>query len=154
MEVDHNPAAKEPRRTVLVVDDNRQLIEFLTDALEELGDFAVVTATDGAQGLERCHDVRPDCVVVDVRMPGIDGYQFVRALRGDPDSSSTSLIILSALAQDKEQVAGLLAGADLYLIKPIDPLELIKAIQSALRQSDAMRRQRQQALVDDSSLTW
>jgi len=154
MEVDYNPAAKEPRHTVLVVDDNRQLIEFLTDALEELGDFAVVTATDGAQGLERCHDVHPDCVVVDVRMPGIDGYQFVRALRGDPDSSSTSLIILSALAQDKEQVAGLLAGADLYLIKPIDPLELIKAIQSTLQQSDAMRRQRQQALVDDTSLTW
>jgi len=78
----------------------------------------------------------------------------VRALRGDPDSSSTSLIILSALAQDKEQVAGLPAGADLYLIKPIDPLELIKAIQNALQQSDAMRHQRQQALVDDSSLTW
>jgi DNA-binding response OmpR family regulator len=58
------------------------------------------------------------------------------------------------LAQDKEQVAGLLAGADLYLIKPIDPLELTKAIQSTLRQSDAMRRQRQQALVDDPSLTW
>ena len=47
MVVDHNPAAKEPRRTVLVVDDNRQLIEFLTDALEELGNFVVVTATDG-----------------------------------------------------------------------------------------------------------
>jgi len=154
MEADDNPTAKEPKHTVLVVDDNRQLIEFLIDALEELGNFAVVTATDGAQGLERYYEVRPDCVIIDVRMPEIDGYQLVRALRGDPDSSSTSLIILSALVQDKEQVAGLLAGADLYLIKPIDPLELIKAIQSVLQQSDAIRHQRQQALVGDSSLTW
>ena len=154
MEVDDNPTAKEPKHTVLVVDDNRQLIEFLTDALEELGDFTVVTATDGAQGLERYYDVRPDCVVVDVRMPGIDGYQLVRALRGDPDSSSTSLIILSALVQDKEQVAGLLAGADLYLVKPVDPLELIQAIQRVLQQSEALRRQHQQALLDDPALNW
>jgi two-component system, OmpR family, alkaline phosphatase synthesis response regulator PhoP len=154
MDVDDNPTAKEPKLTVLVVDDNRQLIEFLTDALEELGNFAVVTATDGAQGLERYYDVRPDCVVVDVRMPGIDGYQLVRALRGDPDSSSTSLIILSALVQDKEQVAGLLAGADLYLVKPVDPLELIQAIQRVLQQSEGLRRQHQQALLDDPSLHW
>jgi CheY-like chemotaxis protein len=154
MEVDENPTTKEPRHTVLVVDDNRQLIEFLTDALEELGNFAVVTATDGAQALERYYDVRPDCVVVDVRMPGIDGYQLVRALRGDPNSSSTSLIILSALVQDKEQVAGLLAGADLYLVKPVDPLELIQAIQRVLQQSEALRRQHQQALLDDPSLHW
>jgi CheY-like chemotaxis protein len=150
MEADENPAVKEPRHTILVVDDNRQLIEFLTDALEELGDFAVVTATDGAQGLQRYYDVRPDCVVVDVRMPGIDGYQLVRALRGDPNSSSTSLIILSALVQDKEQVAGLLAGADLYLVKPVDLLKLIEAIQRVLQQSEAIRRQRQQALLDDT----
>jgi DNA-binding response OmpR family regulator len=154
MEVDDNPTEKEPKHTVLVVDDNRQLIEFLTDALEELGNFAVVTATDGAQGLERYYDVRPDCVIVDVRMPEIDGYQLVRALRGDPDSSSTSLIILSALVQDKEQVAGLLAGADLYLVKPVDPLELIQAIMRVLQQSEALRRQHQQALLDDPSLNW
>jgi DNA-binding response OmpR family regulator len=154
MEVDDNPTAKESRRTILVVDDNRQLIEFLTDALEGLGDFVVVTAIDGAQGLERYYDVRPDCVVVDVRMPGIDGYQLVRALRGDPNSTSTSLIILSALAQEREQIAGLLAGADLYLVKPVDPLELIQAIQGVLQQSDAKRRQHQQALLDDPSLNW
>ena len=154
MEVDEKPTAKEPRHTILVVDDNRQLIEFLTDALEELGNFVVVTATDGAQGLERYYDVRPDCVIVDVRMPEIDGYQLVRALRGDPDSSSTSLIILSALVQDKEQVAGLLAGADLYLVKPVDPLELIQAIQRVMQQSEALRRQHQQALLDDPSLNW
>jgi CheY-like chemotaxis protein len=154
MEADDNPTAKEPKHTVLVVDDNRQLIEFLIDALEELGNFAVVTATDGAQGLERYYEVRPDCVIIDVRMPEIDGYQLVRALRGDPDSSSTSLIILSALVQDKEQVAGLLAGADLYLVKPVDPLELIQAIQRVMQQSEALRRQHQQALLDDPSLNW
>ena len=154
MEVDEDPTAKKQRHTILVVDDNHQLIEFLTDALEELGDFEVVTATDGAQGLERYYDTHPDCVVVDVRMPGIDGYQLVRALRGDPNSSSTSLIILSALVQDKDKIAGLLAGADLYLVKPVDPLELTQAIQRLLQQSEAIRRQHQQALLDDPSLNW
>jgi len=58
------------------------------------------------------------------------------------------------MVQDKEQVAGLLAGADLYLVKPVDPLELIQAIQRVLQQSNALRRQHQQALLDDPSLNW
>ncbi len=137
------------RRTVLVVDDNRQLLEFLTDALEELGNFRVVTAIDGADGLERYFELRPHCMIIDVRMPGIDGYQLVRALRGDPDSASTPLIILSAMAQDRDQLIGLFAGADVYLQKPVRPLDLIAAIERAITLSEQERAERMRVLADE-----
>jgi len=139
------------RRTVLVVDDNRQLLEFLTDALEELGDFHVVTAVDGADGLERYFELRPACVIIDVRMPGVDGYQLVRALRGDPDSASTPLIILSAMSQDRDQLIGLFAGADIYLQKPVRPLDLIAAIERAIALGEQERTERMRILADEAS---
>ena len=81
----------------------------------------MVGVSDGISGLEQFYELRPQCVVIDIKMPGLDGYQLVRALRGDADSASTPLIILTALAQQKDQFAGLAAGADLYLIKPVTP---------------------------------
>jgi CheY-like chemotaxis protein len=139
----------ETRRTVLVVDDNRQLLDFLIDALEELGDFRVVTAADGAEGLERYFELRPHCMIIDVRMPGIDGYQLVRTLRSDPDSATTPLIILSAMALDSDKLFGLFAGADTYLQKPIRPLDLIAAIERAIALSEQERAARMQQLAED-----
>lgn len=135
-------------RTVLVVDDNPRLLAFISDALYELGNYIVATARDGIQGLELCFALRPDCMVIDVRMPGLDGFQLVRALRGDPASASTPLIILTAMAQDSQRLAGLLAGVDQYLVKPVDPLELVAAIQQAIALGDQARWQRMQALAD------
>ena len=119
--------------TVLIVDDSPELLEFITDALRELGDYTVVTAGDGVEALHCFEASRPECLVIDVRMPRLNGYQLVRALRGDPASASTPMIMLSAMAQDRDQLAGLLAGADQYLLKPVDPLALVKAIERAIR---------------------
>jgi CheY-like chemotaxis protein len=134
--------------TVLMVDDNADLRALVADSLRMLGRFTVVTAEDGIQGLERYFDVRPDCVVIDVKMPGIDGYQLVRALRGDPASSATPLVILSALAQEKDQLGGLLSGADEYLVKPVGPLELVRTIERAIGLTEEDRRARLRALLD------
>src|SRR5262249_26125101 len=103
-----------PRR-VLVVDDDPALLIAIADGLHLVGGYDVIAAQDGAMGLERFFSATPECVVVDVRMPGLNGYQFVRALRGDPETAQTPIIVLSALAQDHEQFAGLLTGADAYL---------------------------------------
>src|SRR5215469_5258861 len=123
----------EPARRVLVVDDDPNLLTALTDGLELVGGYEVISACDGATGLERFFTAQPDCVVVDVRMPGLNGYQFVRALRGDPETAETPIIVLSALVRDHEQLAGLLTGADAYLTKPVKIVNLMRTIDDAMR---------------------
>lgn len=134
-----------PLRRVLVIDDDPTLLMAITRGLDLLGGFAVLTASDGAAGLERFFADRPDCVVVDVRMPGINGYQFVRALRGDAETAQTPIIVLSALVQDREQLVGLLTGADAYLIKPVKIVDLVdtidRAVHLAPEEREALNRQ-------------
>lgn len=139
----------EALKTVLIVDDNPLLLEFMQDALQELGNFSVVSAANGIEGLEQFYQIRPACVVIDVKMPGLNGYQLVRALRGDPETAQTPLILLTALAQDTDQLAGLATGADQYLRKPIDPLELVQAIDQAIQLSAEERIQHLLSLADE-----
>jgi CheY-like chemotaxis protein len=141
-------SSDEQPRTVLIVDDNTQLLVMVSAALRHLGHFRVVVADNGVDGLERYYDSQPDCMVIDVRMPGLDGYQLVRALRGDPDSATTPLIILTAMAQDRDRFAGLAAGVDQYLLKPVKPQKLVAAIQQAITISDAERAERLRALAE------
>ncbi len=133
---------------VLVIDDDPSLLLTLSEGLDLLGGFEVLTACDGATGLERFFAERPDCVVVDVRMPGLNGYQFVRALRGDAATAQTPVIVLSALVQDQEQLAGLLTGADAYLIKPVKLSALVRAIDHAVHLSAEERLRASRRLLD------
>ena len=143
----------EDRITVLIVDDNLELLEVLSEGLELAGPFTVITASDGAQGLESCVTYHPDCLVIDVKMPGLTGYQLVRALRGDPETADIPLILLTALAQDYERFAGLAAGTDRYLIKPVTPRELAAAIQEVVRLSAQERQRRFSQLVEEEGQT-
>jgi DNA-binding response OmpR family regulator len=135
--------------TVLIVEDNPDLLDLLLLSLPRLGPFKVYGVADGIAGLEQFYELRPQCVVIDIKMPGLDGYQLVRALRGDPDTAGTPLIILTALAQQKDHFAGLAAGADLYLIKPVTPQALVEAIHQVIRVSEADRLQRLEALLEE-----
>jgi DNA-binding response OmpR family regulator len=126
-------------RRVLVIDDDPALLTAITRGLDLIGGFDVHTARDGASGLDQFFSTHPDCVVVDVRMPGLNGYQFVRALRGDRETAETPIVILSALVQDREQLAGMLTGADAYLIKPIKIVDLVDAIDRAVHLSEEER---------------
>src|SRR5260221_5273177 len=135
---------------VLIIDDNRDLLDLITQSLTLLGDYTVLTADNGADGLSLVMEMRPDCAVIDVKMPGLDGYQLVRALRGDPDTAAIPLIILTALTQEHYHFAGLLAGADRYLTKPVTPSALVHAIHEVVRLSEAERARSLQALLDDA----
>jgi CheY-like chemotaxis protein len=133
--------------TVLVIDDNVELLEVLAEGLELAGPFTVMTASDGMQGLEQCLIQHPDCVVVDVKMPQINGYQLVRALRGDAETMDIPLILLTALAQDYERFAGMAAGTDRYVVKPVTPRELAAVIQEVVALSAQERQYEYQQLV-------
>jgi len=137
--------------TILVIDDDPHLIKVMTTALRVLGEFNVITATNGIEGLERCYDAHPDVVVVDVNMPGLDGYQVVRAIRGDPTTAELPLIILSAMAQEMDHLAGTLSGADYYLDKPLNPYELVAAITRAIEIGRSTRYRRILELADGES---
>lgn len=124
------PMAKQ--KTVLVVDDNDALLDSVKLSLKYFGDYTVVVAHDGVEGLEMIMDLQPDCAVIDVVMPGLNGLQLVRAIRGDPDTANIPLVILSALAQPEDELSGMLSGVDQYLTKPLNPQALVAAIDAAL----------------------
>lgn len=135
--------------TVLIIDDNLELLQILAEGLELAGPFQVITASDGAQGLEDCLTYHPDCLVIDVKMPQLNGFQLVRILRGDPETAEIPLILLTALAQDYERFTGLAAGTDRYVIKPVTPRELAAVIQEVLALSSQERQHHYQQLVEE-----
>ncbi len=140
-----NPAT----HTVLVVDDNPDLLEFLSMNLRHFGPFNVVGAENGIDGLEQAMELRPACVVIDVKMPGLDGYQLARTLRGDVATAAIPLVILTALAQDKNQFVGLASGADRYLVKPVAPQVLAEVIEDVIAITAQERARHYNQLADD-----
>jgi len=134
-------------KKVLVIDDNPTIVELIKYAVNLQGAYNVVVAYDGVQGLERVYADHPDCVIIDVKMPRMDGYQLVRCLRGDPRTVNTPLIILSAMTREEDQMIGLLSGVDEYLTKPFKPSALNAAIERVLRLTPAERQRRMDYLV-------
>lgn len=135
--------------TVLVVDDNPELLNVFIEGLPLAGDFTVLTASDGSKGLEAYYAHRPDIVVIDLIMPELNGYQMARSLRGDPISADVPLILFTALPQDHTEFASFAAGGDQFLTKPVIPRELAAAINQALLISDQERTQRLRRLAEE-----
>ena len=133
---------------VLVVDDDPDLLATIKQGLQLLGGYEVAVADQGIAGLEVFFSTPIDCMVVDLRMPGLNGYQLIRALRGDIRTAQTPIVVLSALAQEEVEVIGLLSGADAYLYKPVDLQTLIDTIERALSLTAEQRLERDQALAD------
>jgi len=134
-------------KKVLVIDDNPTIVELIKYAVNLHGAYQVVVAYDGVQGLERVYAEQPDCVIIDVKMPRMDGYQLVRCLRGDARTANTPLIILSAMTREEDQMTGLLSGVDEYLTKPFKPSALNAAIERVLHLTPADRQRRMDYLV-------
>jgi len=138
--------------TVLIIDDNPTLLAIFAEGLPLVGNYRVLTAPDGAAGLELYYRQHPDCVVIDIKMPELNGYQVARALRGDPGTADTPLIMLTALPQEQSELASLVSGCDQFLSKPVVPSELDAAIQRALKVSADERAARMRHLAQDDDV--
>ncbi len=134
--------------TVLVVEDQEDLRNLLVATLTRLGHFRVNSAEDGVYGLESVFIDAPDCIIADVLMPRLNGFQFVQALRGDPSTAHIPIIMLTALAQQENQFRGMAFGADYYILKPARPLELVQVVREALHISETDRAARMKRLAD------
>ena len=124
--------------TILVVDDDPDIARFVEVNLRSAG-YDVQVAADGEQALERAADMRPDLVLLDVMMPRVDGFEVAQRLRRNPQTANTSIIMLTAKALSTDKVLGLTAGADDYIIKPFDPIELLARVKGTLRRAKEMR---------------
>ena len=124
--------------TILVVDDDPDIARFVEVNLRSAG-YDVSVASDGEQALEKAGALRPDLVLLDVMMPRIDGFEVAQRLRRNPQTASTSIIMLTAKALSTDKVLGLTAGADDYIIKPFDPIELLARVKGTLRRAKEMR---------------
>lgn len=126
------------RDLILVVDDDEDIARFVEVNLRLEG-FEVAVANNGEQALQSAFDRLPDLVLLDVMMPKLDGYQVVERLRSDPRTRHMSVVMLTAKSLSADKVVGLTSGADDYIIKPFDPVELVARVKSALRRSREMR---------------
>ena len=116
-------------QSILVCDDDRQIVEAIDIYLTGEG-FEVIKAYDGAEALELLKTHNVNLLILDVMMPGLDGIRTTRKVR---ETSSIPIIILSAKSEDADKILGLNIGADDYITKPFNPLELVARVKSQLR---------------------
>jgi len=118
-----------PGHKILVVDDEQSILDLVTAYLRQEG-YEVYTAMDGPGGLQAAHVFKPDLIVLDVMLPGMDGIEVLTRLRRESD---VYVIMLTARSEETDKIIGLSVGADDYLTKPFSPRELVARVKAALR---------------------
>ncbi len=126
----------EPKK-LLLIDDDPNLILLVQDYLEFRG-YAVITAENGREALDILKEEIPDMIICDVMMPEMDGYAFVKNVRENPRTEWIPVLFLSAKGQSQDRVKGLNTGADVYMVKPFEPEELVAQVESTLKQASRL----------------
>lgn len=119
--------ADAPRKRVLLAEDEPNIVESLTFLLGKAG-FDVITEVDGQAALDAVLDAPPDVVILDVMLPGLDGFEILRRLRADPRGQALKVIMLTAKGQREDRETALENGADLFITKPFSNTDLIGAV--------------------------
>lgn len=119
-------------KKILIIDDEPKIVEICSDYLHAAG-FDITTSGDGLQGLALARSERPDLIVLDLMLPGIDGLDLCRSLRKE---SNVPIIMLTARIDETDKLIGLELGADDYMTKPFSPRELVVRVRTVLRRAD------------------
>jgi two-component system phosphate regulon response regulator PhoB len=123
-------------RTILVIDDEPELVKLLDYNLSKAG-YLVISAKDGESGLAAARKHTPDAIILDVMMPGLDGWEVCKRLRQDASTSAMPVLMLTAKGEEGDRVLGLELGADDYLTKPFGVRELVARVKALLRRLEA-----------------
>ena len=126
------------RKKILIIDDTEFMVKLTADVLKER-DYEVVAAYDGTEGIRMVSVEKPDLVLLDVVMPGIDGFEVCKILRGDEGNNLMPIIMLTAQGNEDDKLTGLELGADDYITKPFNPRELLSRVHNTLLRIDRNR---------------
>lgn len=118
--------------TILLVDDERDIVDLLAYTFRQQG-WQPVTALSGEEALICARTEKPDLIVLDILMPGMDGFEVYRRLRQIPETASIPVLFLTARSEDVDQIVGLELGAEDYIVKPVSPRVLVARINALLR---------------------
>ncbi len=136
---------------LLLIDDDPNLVLLVKDYLEMRG-YEVATAKNGREALRVLEAETPNLIICDVMMPEMDGYSFVKRVRENPKTNWLPVLFLSAKGQTQDRVTGLNTGADVYMVKPFEPDELVAQIEASLKQASRMIQQQGTGLEGEVSI--
>jgi two-component system, OmpR family, alkaline phosphatase synthesis response regulator PhoP len=135
---------------ILIVDDEIDILEFLKYNFEKEG-YAVLTAQNGIEGKSLAFKNKPDLIILDIMMPGLDGVELCKDLRESPDFTDTLIVFLTARGEDYSQIAGFEVGADDYITKPVKSRVLLARVKALLKRKGKVKAE--QNVIDLSNLT-
>ena len=118
-------------KTILIVDDSPTERHFLNDLLTRAG-YSVIASDNGEDAIQKAKQQKPDLILMDVVMPGLNGFQATRAISRDPETKSIPVIMCTSKSQETDRIWGMRQGAVDYLVKPITPAQLVEKAQAAL----------------------
>jgi len=133
--------------SILIIDDEEDIRDILKYNLEKEG-FKVAVANNGIQGIEMVAIHKPDLIILDVMMPGIDGIEVCELIRSNPENEKVIICLLTARNEDYSQIAGLDSGADDYVSKPVKPKVLVSRINALLRRKGMVSQEKAQSTTD------
>ncbi len=119
------------KEKILSIEDDPSTLRLVSYALQHEG-YEVITATNGLDGLRKALETAPDLIILDVMLPGLDGFEVCHRLRGEPKTARTPILMFSAKYQEADKTTGVDVGANDYLIKPAYPSEVVKRVQALL----------------------
>ncbi|MEZ4610223.1 MAG: response regulator transcription factor [Caldilineaceae bacterium] len=140
--------SKQPKQTILIVDDEPRMVRFVKMNLDLEG-YITLEANNGLQALEKVRDHNPDLVLLDVEMPGLDGFETLKRIR---EISDAAVIMLTVRSDEEDRIRGLDLGADDYVTKPFSPRELSSRIRAVLRRFEQTGRPDKQIIKIDDRL--
>src|ERR1041385_1736007 len=127
-------------KTILIIEDNRDVRENTAEILELAG-YRVLQAENGKLGVEVAQSMKPDLIICDIMMPVLDGYGVIHLLSKNQETASIPFIFLTAKAERSDFRKGMEMGADDYVTKPFDDIELLNAVESRLKKAEVMKKE-------------